>query len=227
MNALRVVGTLVAKDLRVEARAKEVIVVMLLFALMSVVLFHFAFDIGLDPETIWSISAGMLWLSFAFSGVLGLSRSFSIERSRETLRGLVLAPIDRSHIYTSKLVSNMVFLALVEIVTYPVFGLMLGLPWQQTMPGILIVFFLATLGFAAPGTLFAAASANVRLREALLPVLLFPITLPALIAGEECTATLLRGGSLADVSVWLRILVAFDVIFVVAGVLLFEFVVEE
>jgi heme exporter protein B len=224
---LRVLWTLVAKDLRVEARAKEVVVVMLLFSLMSVVLFHFAFDIGLPPETIWSISAGMLWLSFAFAGVLGLSRSFSIERQRETLRGLILAPIDRSHIYGSKLLSNLLFLTMVELITFPVFGLMLNLPWQQTMPGIFLVFFLATLGFAAPGTLFAAASANVRLREALLPVLLFPITLPALIAGEECTAALLRGESLADVAVWLRMLVAFDVIFVVVGVLLFEFVVEE
>jgi heme exporter protein B len=194
---------------------------------MTVVLFHFSFEIGLEPETVWGISAGMLWLAFAFSGVLGLSRSFTLERQRETLRGLLLAPVDRATIYTSKLVSNLIFLALVEIVTYPVFGTLLDLPWTRTFPEIILVFFLGTLGIAAPGTLFAAASANVRLRESLLPVLLFPIILPALIAGEECTAALLMGKGLAEVATWLKILGSFDLIFVVAGVLLFDFTMEE
>jgi heme exporter protein B len=227
MSGLRTVATLVLKDLRVELRTKEVLFVMGLFSIMTVVLFHFSFDIGLDPEVVWGISAGMLWLAFAFSGVLGLSRSFSVERQRETLRGLLMTPNDRAYVYVSKLISNLLFLGLVEVLTYPIFGVLLGLPWLRTMPEIILVFFLASLGFAAPGTLFAAASANVKLREALLPVLLFPVTLPALIAGEECTAALLRGEGLAEVEIWLKILVSFDAIFVVAGVLLFEFTVEE
>jgi heme exporter protein B len=224
---MAVLMALVIKDLRVELRTKEVLLVMALFAMMSVVLFHFSFDIGLEKETVWSISAGMLWLAFAFSGVLGLSRSFSVERQRETLRGLLMAPVDRSLVYVAKLISNLIFMGIVELLTFPIFGVLLDLPWLAAMPEIFLVFALATLGFAAPGTLFAAASANVKLREAMLPVLLFPITLPALIAGEECTAALLRGEGLAAVELWIKILVSFDIIFVVAGVLLFEFTVEE
>jgi len=227
VRALRVVTTLLVKDLRVEWRSKEVLLVMVLFSIMTVVLFHFSFDIGLDPEVRWSISAGMLWLAFAFAGMLGLSRSFTQERQRQTLRGLFTSPIDRSLVYVAKLLSNLTLLVLVQLVTYPVFGLLLDLPWQETLPEVLLVFLLAGIGFAAPGTLFAAASSNVRLREAMLPVLLFPITLPALIAGEEATAGLLKGEDLASIAIWIKILGAFDVIFVTVGVLLFEFAMED
>jgi heme exporter protein B len=227
VTSVRIVLTLIAKDLRVELRSKDVLAVMALFSLMTVVLFHFSFDIGVDRETVLGMSAGMLWLAFAFSGMLGLSRTFSVERQRETLRGLLMAPIDRSLIYVAKLLANLIFLGIVEAITYPIFGVLLNLPWTETFPEILLVFFLATLGFAAPGTLFAAASANAKLRESLLPVLLFPIALPALIGGEECTALLLHGKSLAEGAIWLKILGAFDLIFVVVGVLLFEFMMEE
>jgi heme exporter protein B len=169
----------------------------------------------------------MLWLSFAFSGVLGLSRSFSSERDRETLRGVFVSPIDRSLLYVSKLLTNALFLGAVQLVTFPIFGLLLDLPWLETFPEILLVFALGNLGFTATGTLFAAASANARLREAMLPVLLFPIILPALLASEECTAALLAGEGLASVSIWMKILATFDVVFLVAGVLLFEFAMEE
>lgn len=227
MNAWHAVWTLVAKDLLIEMRTREILPVMFLFSILTVILFHFSFPLGLEPETLWNISAGMLWLAFAFSGVLGLSRSFGLERQRETLRGVLLMPGDRSLVFIAKLLSNVFLLGLVEVVTFPVFGLLLGLPWLETLPAMLLVLFLATVGFVAPGTLFAAASANVRLRESLLPVLLFPIVLPALIAGEECTASLLRGEPLDEVSMWINILVTFDVVFIVVGVLLFEFVVED
>ncbi len=227
MNAARIVLTLIAKDMRVEFRSKEVLAVMALFSLMTVVLFHFSFDIGVDPDTVLGMSSGMLWLAFAFSGMLGLSRTFAVERQRETLRGLLMAPVDRALIYVAKLLSNLIFIGVVEAITYPIFGVLLNLPWTETFPEILLVFFLATLGFAAPGTLFAAASANVKLREGLLPVLLFPIALPALIGGVECTSILLHGKPLAEAAIWLKILGAFDLIFVVVGVLLFEFTMEE
>jgi heme exporter protein B len=227
MSGPRLLLALVGKDLRIELRTREVIAVMALFSLLTVVLFHFSFDVGIDPETLLSVSAGMLWLAFAFSGVLGISRSFSSERQRETLRGLLLAPIDPALIYTAKLLSNLIFLGLVEVVTFPIFGVLLNLPWVETLPDMLAIFFLATLGFVTPGTLFAAASANVRLREAMLPVLLFPITLPALIAGVECTAALLHGRPWSEFVAWVRLLGVFDVIFAVVGVLVFPFLMEE
>jgi heme exporter protein B len=226
-RSVAIVLTILAKDLRVEARTKDILAVMGLFALLTVVLFHFAFDIGLEPEVVAGISAGMLWLSFAFSGVLGLARSFTAERDRETLRGLLVSPIDRALLYVAKLVTNVLFLGTVQLVTYPIFGMMLSLPWVETFPEILLVFTLGNVGFSATGTLFAAAGANARLREAMLPVLLFPIVMPALIASEEATAALLGGDGLASVGIWMKILATFDVVFLVAGVLLFEFAMEE
>jgi heme exporter protein B len=224
---MRAYRALVAKDLRIEARTRSVLLVMALFAILTVVLFHFSFDVGIPDEVVVDTAAGMMWLAFAFSGVLGLSRSFALERERESMRGLLLAPVDRSVIYGAKLTANVILLTLVEWITYPIFGVLLDLPWIETLPEMFLVFFLATVGFAAPGTLFAAASSNLRLRDAMLPVLLFPIVLPALIAGEMSTAALLRGEGLAVSELWLKVLVAVDVIFVTLGVLLFEFVVEE
>ncbi len=224
---LAALAALVVKDLRIELRTKDVLVVMALFAVMTVVLFHFAFDIGLDEETRRAVSSGMFWLAMAFSGVLGLSRSVALERQNETLRGLLVAPVDRSIIFAGKLLANVIFMFVVAIVTYPVLGTLLDLPWMATFPEVLLVFALGIIGFAGPGTLFAAAGIGARLRDSVLPVILFPIVLPALIAGMEATASLLSGKSLAEIGVWLRILGSFDVIFVVLGVLLFEFTVDE
>ena len=141
------------------------------------------------------------------------------------MEGLLLAPIDRSVIYFGKLIGNLLFIFVVELVLLPLASIFFNV-WIVT-PSVLLVVFLGTIGFAAVGTLFAALSVNTRAREVMLPILLFPIMVPVLIAGVRAMGALLDGETLKDVAQWLRLLVAYDVIFIAAAFLLFDFVVEE
>ena len=141
------------------------------------------------------------------------------------MEGLLLAPMDRSVIYFGKLIGNLLFIFAVELVLLPLASIFFNV-WIVT-PSILLVVFLGTVGFAAVGTLFAALSVNTRAREVMLPILLFPIMVPVLIAGVRAMGALLDGETLQDVAQWLRLLVAYDVIFIAAAFLLFDFVVEE
>ena len=219
------VGAIVLKDLRAEWRSREMLTSMLLFSLLIVVLFHFAFES--DREGMRRIAPGMLWMAFAFAGILGLNRSFAVEKERGSLSGLLLAPVERSAIYLGKLLSNLCFLSIVEIVTFPVFAVLLDVPLAAVVPEIALVAFLGSLGYTAVGTLFAGISANARMREVLLPLLLFPIEVPILLGAMRTTGEAITRGSLAGVRGWVNLMGAFDILFVVAGLLLFEFVLEE
>ena len=222
---LRTVYLLLAKDVLVELRNRETFTTMLFFGVVILFLFHF----GLNPEreNTALLAPGLLWLAFMFTGVLGLGRSFQAEQANDCLEQLLLVPGDRGNIFLGKLVGNLAFMLAVELLIIPLFALFFQLNlWEALLP-LLVVAVLGTLGFAAIGTLFSALTANLRAREVLFPLLLFPLVVPVVIGAVTATAIILGGGTLGEAGGWLKLLGAFDTIFLVVAYLTFEFVVEQ
>jgi heme exporter protein B len=213
------------KDLLIELRTKETLASLLLLGLLTLVVLSFAFD----PTTPMRDAAapGVLWVALIFAGTLGMNRSLLRERDNDCLHGLLLAPVDRGTIYLAKTGANFLFMLAAQMVLVPVFIFFFNLPMNATIARLAPVLLLGLLGFAAVGTLFAAVSLRTRAREVMLPLLMLPLAAPLLIAGIQASAQLLAGQPLAAVAHWLRLLVAFDVVFLVVGWLAFEYVVEE
>ena len=213
------------KDLLIELRTKETLASLLLLGLLTLVVLSFAFD----PTTPMRDAAapGVLWVALIFAGTLGMNRSLLRERDNDCLHGLLLAPVDRGTIYLAKTGANFLFMLAAQLVLVPVFIFFFNLPMNATIARLAPVLLLGLLGFAAVGTLFAAVSLRTRAREVMLPLLMLPLAAPLLIAGIQASAQLLAGEPLAAVAHWLRLLVAFDVVFLVVGWLAFEYVVEE
>ena len=214
------------KDLRVEFRTKEVFNSSAVFALLVIVTFSMAFEP--TSEQARALSGGLLWVAFAFAAMLGLSRTFAREVPNDCLQGLRMAPISAAAIYTGKLLSNIVFLGLIEVIILPVFGLFFNVPLWPVAPQLLLVVALGSWGLSAIGTTFAAIAASIRLREMMLPVLLFPIELPLILYLVESTTFLITGEeSIIELGVWLRMALGFDIIFTVLSLFLFEYILEE
>jgi heme exporter protein B len=211
------------KDVRLELRTKERLSSLFVLALLMVLVFVFAFrpEQAQRPE----IGAALLWITLLFAGMLSLQRGFLIEQERGCLSGLLLLPIDPSSLFLAKLLGNVVFLVVVEAVVTPLTLLLLGVPWSWSLLWLPVVLFLGILGFSALGTLFAAIAVRTRAREVLLPLMLLPLLIPLLMAAVNITSALLAGAAWSGV--WLRVLLAFDVIFVVTGWLIFAQVVQE
>ena len=211
------------KDLRTELRAKDVLTAMAYFALLVLVIFNFAIDLReVSPD---AVAPGVLWVSIAFASVLGLNRTFVREQERSAIEGLMLCPIDRSAIYLGKFIGNVVFMLLVEAVTVPLLLVMFNLTALGF--GLLPSLLLGTIGFAAVGTLLAALAVNTRTREVMLPVLLFPLLVPVVIAAVKSTGYAVGTIAPAAALPWLNLMVAFDLIFTVVSYLIFGYVLEE
>ncbi len=222
-DLLRQVSTLLWKDLLAELRTRELLGGMAVFALLVLLIFNFAFDLRID--NVGGVAPGVLWVAFTFAGILGLGRSFVLEKDRGALDGLLVAPIDRGAIYLAKFLGNVLFMAVVEAITLPVFIAFFN--FGITTPELALIIFLGSAGFAAVGTLFSAMAANTRAREVMLPILIFPISVPVVIASVEATALALGGGAFADHLQWLGLLAAFDLIFGILCFAVFDYVVEE
>jgi len=219
------VSVIVRKDLLVEARTREILFTTLFFAVACVLVFAFGFV--REGRAVSDAASGILWIAIAFSGTLALGRAFERERHGETLRALLIAPIDRPALYVGKLVGILILLAAVEAVVVPMVALMFQAPLFDH--ALLMIGLLAagTVGFAAVGTLFAAMLMRTRSRDVMLPVLLYPITIPVIIAGVRGTAALLEADGLPMARAWLAMLVAFDVMFVTLALWTFEPVMTE
>jgi heme exporter protein B len=216
---------LIWKEVLVEARGRETVMAGAVFALLVLVIFNFAFDLRVENAA--AVAPGVLWVTVTFAGVLSLGRSFARERDRRTLDGLLLAPMDRSAIYAAKVIANVFAMLVVEIIAVPAF---IGLFNVKVSLGLLVAgLVLGTVGLGGVGTLFAAIAAHTRAREVLLPLLLFPIQVPVILATVKVTggAVLVPGSAPPEVGQWLGLLVAFDAIFLSLSVLLFEHVIEE
>lgn len=212
------------KDLTLELRSRERVVMMAVFAMLVAVVFSFALDPTVRTR---GIAGAMLWVTILFAGTLGLGRSFSSEREQEALTGVLLAPIDRGALYLGKLVANLVILLLVELVIFPVYALFFGWGYAGSLLGLAVVVLLASIGFMALGTLFSAIAAHTRLGDTLLPVLLLPLLIPVVIFAASATQRLLIGRPVSEVEGSLRVLLAFDLIYLIVCTLLFSSVVDE
>ena len=223
MKYLRQVLAIVQKDIATELRTKENLSAMIVFSLLVLVIFNFAFELqGVD---ITVLGAGVLWVAFTFSGILGLGRSFAAEKDKGSLEGLLLSPVDRGAVFLGKALSNLIFISVMEAVTLPLFAILnnAGMPWWPLVPYI----FLGTIGFAAMGTLLGAVAASTKMREVMLPILLFPVAIPLLMAAVKLTGGAFQASDFSSVSSWFSILITYDVVFVVVAFLVFEYVVEE
>lgn len=226
MAFLQTVWLMTRKDLLIEARSREILFTTLFFAVSCVLVFAFGFV--REGKPVEDAAAGILWISIAFSGTLALGRAFERERQSETLRALMMAPIDRPALYVGKLLGVLMLLGTVEIIVVPLVALMFQAPLFKhplLMLGLLVT---GTIGFCAVGTLFAAMLVRARSRDVLLPVLLYPITIPVIIAGVRGTAALLQVEvDLPMARAWLSMLTFFDVMFITLALWTFEPVMTE
>lgn len=225
MKYLRKVLTVTAKDLRIEARSHDRVPSMIVFSLIVIVIFNFSFEPGLENRA--AFAPGVLLVAFSFAGLLGLSRSFALEREHEAIQGLLLAPVDRSALYLGKMLSNFIFLIIIMIFSLAALGFFFNIGIFPLMHRIWAIIGLTVLGFVAVGTLYAAMATNIRLREILLPILFFPIIVPIIIAAVKALDGVFLGQKLSEVGSWLKLLAAYDVIFIVVGILTFEYVISE
>ncbi len=223
MNFWQAVTAIIWKDIRAEWRTKDIFSSMFVFALLSVIVFNFAFELRVPDMKM--VAPGIVWVAITFSGTLGLNRAFVIEQDKGSLAGLLLAPVDRAAIYFGKMLGNLVFILIVEIILLPLVMIFFNLS-LLTWPHLLVLF-LGTYGFAAVGTVFSAMAVNTRAREVMLPILLFPVLLPVLVAGVKMTGSLLDGEALSEIANWLKLVAIYDIGFTIIAYLTFGFVVEE
>ncbi len=214
---------IVQKDVAVELRTKEMLSSMFVFSLLVIMIFSFAFE--LRVENVRELAPGVLWVTFIFAGMLGLNRSFVLEKDKGCLEGLLLCPVDRSAIYFGKMLGNVIFMIVMEAMILPIFSILFNISLFQ--PVLLLIVVLGTLGFAGVGTLFSAMAVHTRSREVMLPVLLFPIVVPAMIAAVKATGGILDGQPVSEIAHWLRLLAVFDVVFFAISFMTFDYVVEE
>ena len=212
MRFLRQALVIAAKDLRSEMRTKEALNASVAFSLVILLLFSFAFDPTSDQTR--EIAGGLLWLVFAFAGALILNRSFARELENDCLDALVSSPVPGAALFLGKTLANLCLLLAVELISLPVFGIFYNVRWTEQLGPLLLVIVLATWGLTVVGTLFSALTVNLRLRELMLPMLVYPIMIPALMAAIQLTTPLVAGQPLAgDLLNWLKLLVGFDVIY--------------
>ncbi len=221
MNFLRQSFIIAGKDLRAELRGKETVNASLSFSVVILLLFSFAFDPSAEETR--AICGGLLWLVFAFAGALILNRSFARDLPNDCLDALIMSPIAPAALLLGKAMANMLLLLTVELICLPVFGLFYDVPWTRQIGMLLLVLVLTTWALTVVGTMFGALTVNLRLRELMLPTLLYPIMIPALLAAIQLTTLLAVGEPLtSEYDSWLKVLVGFDVIYTLLGLALID-----
>lgn len=217
---MRAIGLLLWKDVVVELRAKELVYATIFFAAVVILVFCFAFLGGPRPTV--DVAAGVLWVAMALAGTVGISRAFEREREGDTMRALLLAPVPRSALYLSKLSAISLLMLIVETVALVMVSLLFMISIGSVLPTLVALLFLGTIGFAAVAALFGASLGRARSRDVLLPLLVYPIVVPVLIAGTRGTVALLVGSDPLVATFWLKFLLVFDAVFISLGVWIFE-----
>jgi len=211
------------KDISAEWRSREMVSSMLIFSLLVAFIFNFSLD--LNPQIQRDITGGMLWVTFAFAGTLGLNRSMAIEKDRACLDGLLLAPVERSAIYFGKVIGNLVFMFMVEIIVLPLFSIFYNVNLFNL--GLLAVVVLGSVGYVVVGTLISTMTVQTRTRDILLPILTFPIVLPVIASAVRASTFFLQGQSMDLIWPNINLLIAFDVIYIAIAYMVFDYIVEE
>ena len=220
---LRAMFAIIWKDLAAELRSRELVSAMLVFALLVIFIFNFALE--LDAQARATVTAGVLWVTFTFAGTIGLNRSMAVEKDRGCLDGLLLAPVDRSAIYFGKMLSNLAFMLMMAAIILPVYSLFYNV--NLFKPALVLVIFLGSLGYVSVGTLLSSMAVQARTRDILLPILLFPVVLPLLVAAVKASTVVLAGQPLGDALAYLNLMIVYDVIFIAVAFMVFDYVVEE
>ncbi|MBL8090703.1 MAG: heme exporter protein CcmB [Anaerolineales bacterium] len=215
---------IIHKDLAAEFRSRELLTAMLTFSVLVILIFNFALDLNIDVRQ--KVTAGVLWTTFAFAGTLGLNRSMAVEKDRGCMDGLLLAPVDRSAIFFGKAISNLAFMLIVEAIVLPLYAFF----YNETRIfklEFIAVLLLGSIGYISVGTILSAMSVQTRTRELLLPILLFPIVVPVLIASVLASGAIINDMSLPQIMTPLNLLIVYDIIFIAVSFMFFDFIVEE
>ncbi len=225
MTFFRQAGAIFWKDILVEFRTKDALTSMLLFGLLVILMFHFAFE----PDSLETerYGPGLLWMTFVFAGILGMNRAFAAERENDSLQALKLAPISWGAIFLGKMLANLLFMLLAETAMLACFALFFNFDLLPRLGWMSAITLLGTLGFASVGTILAAVSMNTRMSDVMLPILLLPIALPVVVGAVESTAAIFTDPPGEALGFWVKFLVVFNIIFVTLPLLLFEFILEE
>jgi heme exporter protein B len=223
--AWKAAGAILAKDLRLELRRVETVATMVVFAVLVAVIFVFAGDP--TPADLRRLGPGALWVSLLFAGALGFGRWFAQEERNQALQGLLVSPVDRAALFAGKWAGATIFLLALECALVPATATMYQLDLRGAWPELALLLAVVTIGYSALGTFFAAVAARTTAGELLLPILLFPLSVPLVLAGAEGGQALVEGGRIGDYWNWLSLAVAFDVIFGTVCTLAFEYVIEE
>lgn len=224
INYLTQVRTLVWKDILSELKTKEMISSILVFALLTMVIFNFAFDP--DSDTVKRVFPGIMWVAFSFAGITGLNRSFLSEKTNDCLTGLTLCTLDRGVIYLAKTTANFIFMLVMEVISVPLLFILFDYKFKGSPLFLGLIIILGTWGFISIGTFLSALAVKTRNSEILLPIILFPLVVPVLIAAVQGTGMILSGGTWLDISSWIKILLAFNAIFTAVPWLLFDYLME-
>ena len=211
------------RDIVMEVRTRDIVVSGLVFAFLVLVVFNFALNV--TPGAVEELAPGILWVAFAFTGVLAMSRAFVLEKDRGSLEGLLLTPASRDAIFFGKMLGTFLFMIVIEALLLPVFAVLFD--FSAFSVGLILAILLATLGFATVGTLFSAIAVQTRAREIMLPVLFLPVIMPVLIGAVESSAGSIEGTSTVSVARWLGLIAAFDAVFLVICPWVFGTVMEE
>ena len=215
------------KDLLIEFRTKQMLNSMVIFSLLVIVIFNYSFSNILFNIEVADIAPGILWIAFTFAGMLGLSRSFASEKEEGCLDGLKLCPVDPSTIYLGKVVFNLVIMFMIEAIIVPLFIVLFNFSDVKGLGGLIVIILLGTIGFILVGTLFSALTVNMRTREILLPVILFPIIIPLIMLAVMATQKVLSTGDLFTAIDEIKLLIVYDLVFFIAAQLVFEYVIED
>ena len=226
MSLVRHAARVAWKDLRIELRSREILYTMAFFAALLVVIFTFVFP--RKPDVVRAAVPGMLWVTIAFAGTIGLSRAFDRERENDTMRALLLAPVPRLAVFLGKAAAIAVLVLAVAAVATPLLALFLDAPLLANADMIVLVLVLGAIGFAVIGSVFAAVLLRVRSRDVLLPVILYPLLVPLFVAGTKSTGVLVSEVPDLDIAwYWIRFLGIYDAVFLVLSLWVFESLVIE
>lgn len=225
MSFFSAIRLIIWKDLLSELRSRESLSSMLFFALAVILIFSFSFST--DQQAVKTLIAGVMWVAFGFTGIIGLGKSFTIELQNDCLESLHISPIPKGAIYLGKLLANLVFILCVELILLPLFVIFFNLDVLGKLPVLLVIMIGGTMGLSALGTLFSAMTAQIRAREVMLPILLLPFSAPVFIGAVEATRGVLSGEPLSLYRMWIDLLLVYDVIFVVLSFWFIDFVLDD
>ena len=222
---LNQIAAIVWKDFVTELKTRELLSSMFIFALLVILIFIFSINLSIVKAS--EVGPGILWVAFLFAGTIGLNRSFMLEKENGCLMGLMLVPADRTTIYFGKLISNLIFLSIMELFILPLFMIFFNIDLLSHLGPLLVVVFLGTLGFCALGTLLSSLSANLKTREIMLPILLYPLLIPIIIGAVRMTGQILDGTELADMMKWIGLTASFDIIYIGVSIMTIDHILEE